>query len=128
MRALLDTHTLIWWLTDDPRLSALAREVIADPANEILVSAASAWEISTKHRMGRLQGCDDLIARYAELVDGEDFVALPIDQRQALRAGSYPFAHRDPFDRMLAAQSELVSLPLLTNDAALRDFPCRTLW
>ncbi|MBW7925440.1 MAG: type II toxin-antitoxin system VapC family toxin [Burkholderiaceae bacterium] len=128
MQALLDTHTLIWWLTDDARLSAVARRLIADPVNEVLVSAASAWEISTKHRIGKLSGFDDLVARYAEILDGQRFVALEIDHHHALRAGSYRVSNRDPFDRMLAAQSELLSVPLLTNDEALRAFPCRTLW
>ncbi len=128
MQILLDTHTLIWWLTDDARMSTLARTLIADPANEILVSAASAWEVSTKHRIGKLRGFEDLVARYAEIVDGEGFLALPIDRRNALRAGSYPSEHRDPFDRMLAAQSELLAIPLLTNDTALHDFPCKVVW
>jgi len=128
LRALLDTHTLIWWLTDDPRLSARAKGLIADSANEILVSAASAWEISTKHRLGRLPGFGGLVARYAEILDGESFVSLQIDPLHALRAGSYRLTHRDPFDRMLAAQSELLPVPLLTNDEALHGFPCRILW
>jgi PIN domain nuclease of toxin-antitoxin system len=128
VRALLDTHTLLWWLTDDSRLSPPVRGLIADAANEILVSTASAWEISTKHRIGKLRGIDDLMSRYGEFIDAESFVPLPIDQRQALRAGSYPSAHRDPFDRMLAAQSELLSVPLLTNDEALKGFPCWVVW
>ncbi|MCD6673322.1 MAG: type II toxin-antitoxin system VapC family toxin [Burkholderiaceae bacterium] len=128
MKVLLDTHTLIWWLSDDARLSLLARDLIADPANEIFVSAASAWEIAAKHRIGKLRGFEDLVTRYVEIVDAESFVSLPMDQHHALRAGSYPSTHKDPFDRMLAAQSELLSTPLLTNDQALRDFPCRVVW
>lgn len=97
---LLDTHAFLWWVTDDPRLSISARLIIANTENTIFVSPASAWEIATKYRLGKL---------------GE-------------AAGSYPATHRDPFDRMLAAQSEIERLPLITRDPAFSVFGIETRW
>lgn len=128
MRALLDTHALLWWLTDDRRLSARARRVIADEGNDILVSAASAWEIATKYRLGRLSGVADVVQRFAELIAADGFTHLPVSYLHALRAGSYAAVHRDPFDRMLVAQGELESAPLVTCDAAIAGFGCATVW
>lgn len=128
MRLLLDTHALLWWQTDDPRLSARARAAIADEANEVFVSAASAWEIATKSRIGKLDGIPQAVARFDELVRADGFRHLPVDHRHAFRAGGYPQEHRDPFDRMLAAQSELESLALVTLDPAFVGFGTRTLW
>ena len=128
MRLLLDTHVLLWWFTDDERLSAEARRAIADEANEIFVSAASAWEIATKQRLGKLDDVPEAAARFAELVAANGFLHLPVTHLHALRAGGYAAVHRDPFDRMLAAQSELESLLLVTRDPVFADFPARTFW
>lgn len=128
MRLLLDTHALLWWWTDDPRLSTAAQAAIADEANEVFVSAASAWEIATKHRLGKLADVPQAAQRFVELVDADGFVALAVDQRHALYAGAYAHDHRDPFDRMLAAQSEMENLTLVTCDAALAAFACERLW
>ena len=127
-RLLLDTHALLWWWTGDGRLSAAAKAAIADEANEILVSAASAWEVATKHRLGKLAEVPGAAPRFAELVAADGFTPLPVDQRHALRAGAWPQEHRDPFDRMLAAQAELEGLTLVTCDSALAGFGCRQLW
>lgn len=128
MRALLDTHVLLWWFTDDARLSAAARATIADEANEIFVSAASAWEIATKVRLGKLESVPEAAVRFVELVDADGFAHLPMTHLHALRAGAYAHPHRDPFDRMLAAQSEIESLVLVTRDPAFASFDTRTLW
>lgn len=128
MRLLLDTHAWLWWLTDDPRLSAPARRAISDARNEVFVSAASAWEISTKERLGKLGGLPAVAERFAELVQADGFAHLAIDHRHALRAGGFDMDHRDPFDRMLAAQGELERLVLVTLDPALALFGVRTLW
>ena len=128
MRLLLDTHALLWWFTDDERLTNTARQAIADEANEVFVSAASAWEIATKQRLGKLDGVPQAAERFAELVAANGFLQLPVSQSHGLRAGGYRLAHRDPFDRMLAAQSELESLILVTRDPVFEEFGSRTLW
>lgn len=128
MRLLLDTHALLWWFTDDDRLSAAAKSAIADEGNEVFVSAASAWEVATKQRLGKLKGVPQVAERFAELVDADGFTHLPITHRHSLRAGSYTHEHRDPFDRVLAAQAELDVLVLVTRDPALSGFPVRALW
>lgn len=128
MRVLLDTHALLWWFTDDDRLSETAREIIANEENGIFVSAASAWEIATKQRIGKLPDVPEATERFSELVDADGFLHLPITYLHSLRAGSYPNEHRDPFDRMLAAQSEIDRLTLITKDPAFGRFGTRTLW
>lgn len=128
MRLLLDTHVFLWWVTDDERLSAAARQAIADPDNEVFVSAASAWEIATKQRLGKLEGVPQVIERYGELVAADGFQHLAVDPRHALRAGGYAVDHRDPFDRVLAAQGEIEGLPLVTRDPAFALFGARTFW
>jgi len=128
MRILLDTHALLWWFTDDPRLSRIARDMIANEANAILVSAASAWEIATKYRLGKLNEAVDAVRRFDELVTADAFEHLPVSHFHSLKAGAYAVEHRDPFDRMLAAQSELESVPLITCDPAFALFGTRTVW
>jgi PIN domain nuclease of toxin-antitoxin system len=128
VRFLLDTHALLWWFTDDPRLSPAVRETIQDASNEFFVSAASAWEIATKQRLGKLPELPDVTSRFAELVAADGFAHLAVSYRHSLRAGGYGAAHRDPFDRMLAAQSELESLLLVTRDPAFVHFGTETFW
>lgn len=128
MQILLDTHTLLWWFTDDDRLSATAREIIGHHSNEVLVSAATAWEIATKQRLGKLNEVPQASDRFAELVAADGFTHLPITHLHSLRAGGYKVSHRDPFDRMLAAQSELERVTLLTKDPAFSLFGVETLW
>lgn len=128
MRVLLDTHALLWWLFDDPKLSVAARGLIADRDNEILVSSASAWEICTKHRIGKLPAAEPLVRDVAAWVQRAGFQALPVSIRHAQRAGAWPQPHRDPFDRMLAAQGVLEDVPLISRDEALAAFGVRLIW
>ena len=128
MRVLLDTHALLWWWTDSPSLSSTAREVIAAPGNEIFVSTASVWEIRTKQRLGKLSLIPDLSVHFGELLQKSRFTVLDIGWRHALVAGGYPADHRDPFDRMLAAQSALEALPLVTRDPVFSAFGNPCLW
>ncbi len=128
MKLLLDTHTLLWWFFNDTRLSARALAAIGNSDNEVLVSAASAWEIATKVKLGKLPEAADAVLRFEPLIAADGFTPLPIAARHALLAGAYPQAHRDPFDRMLAAQSELEGATLVTQDPALAAFPCARLW
>lgn len=128
MKLLLDTHTLLWWWTDDPQLPATARSLIADEGNDVLVSAASAWEIATKHRLGKLLEAGDAIPRFNELVAADGFLHLPVNYLHSLKAGAYAVDHRDPFDRVLAAQSELESASLVTRDPAFAAYGTRVVW
>lgn len=128
MRYLLDTHALLWWLFDDPRLSASARQAIAEPQNEILVSAASAWEIATKHRLGKLPEAGDVPQRLPMYVRQARFTELRISIRHAQVAGALPGPHRDPFDRMLIAQATLLTIPVVTIDPVFRNYGATVLW
>ncbi|TLD43905.1 MAG: hypothetical protein FAZ92_03839 [Accumulibacter sp.] len=128
MKYLLDTHALLWWWTDDPQLSPLARACIQNEANTVLVSAASAWEIATKHRLGKLSLAGEAVARFNELVELDAFQHLPVTYLHALWAGAQAAEHRDPFDRMLAAQSELEGVPLISCDTAFASFRVQTVW
>ncbi len=128
MRLLLDTHALLWWLADDPLLPASARKVIARAGNTVLVSAASAWEIATKFRLGKLPDASDLVADFPAYLARERFEVLPIALEHAVRAGLLPGPHKDPFDRMLIAQSQAENMPLLSNDTALDDYGVRLIW
>ena len=127
-RLLLDTHTLLWCLADDPALSAHARDAVADSSAAVFVSAASAWEIATKTRLGRLREYAAVTAQFHELMGDADYRHLPITYAHGLRAGSYETPHKDPFDRILAAQAEIESLTLVTTDSAFGEFPVATLW
>ena len=125
---LLDSHALLWWWFDPDRLSGAVRELLSDPATPVLVSAASVWELSFKHHQGKLPELNGVIADLPGLLQADGFEALPISLAHGLRAGSYSQPHRDPFDRMLAAQAELDRLVLLSADPQLSNFPCQILW
>ena len=128
MQALLDTHAFLWWLADSSRLSTTAHSVIADDANRLFVSAASAWEITTKHRIGRLPEATDLTLDVAGAIARQGFEALPITVADAELAGRLPGPHRDPFDRMLVAQAIGQHLALVSRDTALDQFAIQRLW
>jgi PIN domain nuclease of toxin-antitoxin system len=115
VRLLLDTHALLWWLSDDPTLSPVARTAIASPEADVAVSAASAWEVSIKRALGKLSAPDDLDAQLAE----HRFSPLAITVGHALLAGSLPRHHDDPFDRMLVAQARIERMALVTRDARI---------
>jgi PIN domain nuclease of toxin-antitoxin system len=125
---LLDSHALVWWWFDPDRLSTAVRELLTNPAMPVLVSAATVWELSLKHHQGKLPELSGAIADLPGLLQADDFEALPISLAHGLRAGAYSQPHRDPFDRMLAAQAELDRLVLLSADPQLSTFPCQILW
>jgi len=127
MNLLLDTHALLWWITDNKRLSAKARSSI-EKADQVLVSSVTAWEIATKQRLGKLPEADQYVANLEKLVKDEGMEFVPVAFAHGLRAGRYISDHRDPFDRMLAAQAELDGLILVTRDALFKQFPVQTLW
>jgi PIN domain nuclease of toxin-antitoxin system len=112
MRLLLDTHVLLWWLANNPRLSAYARTVIADSDNQVFVSAVSSWEIEIKRAIGKLEAPEDLLGAIA----ANDFERLDIKIEHSLRLRELPLHHNDPFDRMLIAQALYEDLTLLSGD------------
>ena len=118
MSYLIDTHVLLWWLFNDARLCAISRNIIKNPDNTIIVSSVSALEIATKYRIGKLPEAEILLQDYEGLIDKIGFTSLFITTAHALRAGSLPIEHRDPFDRLLMAQAELEDLPIITYDSA----------
>jgi PIN domain nuclease of toxin-antitoxin system len=128
MRYLLDTHTLLWAALEDDLLSPRARRIIASAANELVVSAASAWEISTKYRLGRIPFAHDLAEDFIPAVQAAGYQMLPISVEHALRAGRLSGDHRDPFDRVLAAQAIHEDMPLISNDCQLDVFGVRRVW
>ena len=128
MRYLLDTHALLWWLFDDPKLSQQARATIAQPAHEILVSAASAWEISTKHRLGKLPEAGDIVDQFLTYIQKARFTALNVSVDHALLAGRLSGPHRDPFDRMLIAQARILNVPIVTTDPVFGAYGVVVVW
>ena len=128
MRALLDTHALIWWFSDDPSLSQTVRGILADTDNTVVVSAASAWEIAIKYRQGKLRKAADLVSNFSSRIEGEGFQLLPISAEHGIRAGLLPGPHKDPFDRMLIAQSHAENVPIVSNEVVFETYGVRRLW
>lgn len=128
MKLLLDTHVLLWWWTDDKKLSKTARDATLDESNTVLVSAASMWEISTKFRLGKLPIAKTAIEEFHQLIEVDGFEHLPINWQHSMLAEAYTHEHQDPFDRMLAAQSEVENVRLVTCDAAVITFNTQVLW
>jgi PIN domain nuclease of toxin-antitoxin system len=128
VRLLIDTHALLWWLSDDPSLSRAARKVMAETSNVLLVSAASAWEIATKVRLGRLPGAEELAADFQGFMLREGFTTLDITADRAIRAGLLPGPHKDPFDRMLISQAQAEHVPIVTNERSFEAYGVRRVW
>jgi len=128
MRALLDTHTFLWWNLDDSQLSTTAREFIANGTNEVFLSAASAWEIAVKAARGRLFLPASPDQYVADRMRHHRFSALPIELSHALQVYQLPAIHQDPFDRVLIAQSQLEGLPLLTADPEIGRYDVDVIW
>ena len=128
MRLLLDTHAFLWWLDGDRRLPARIRGLISQPANEVLVSAASVWEITTKARLGKLPGATDVAADVPACIQSQGFVPLPITAHHAQRAGALAGLHRDPFDRMLIVQAHAEDVPIASNETVFDDSGVTRLW
>jgi PIN domain nuclease of toxin-antitoxin system len=128
VQALLDTHALLWWLSDDPALTKQARKIIAETRNVVFVSAASAWEIATKVRLGKLPSAADLAGDFTGHLEREGFQILAISAEHAIRAGLLPGRHKDPFDRMLIAQAQAENMPVVSNEAVFDTYGLRRLW
>ncbi len=128
MRALLDTHTFLWWNIADPRLSSRVKELIADEQNDLFFSAASAWEIAIKARRGSLI-IPEIPERYiANRLSLHQIIALPVQISHAVHVFHLPDYHRDPFDRLLIAQSQLENMPILTSDSNIRKYEVEVIW
>ena len=127
MKILLDTHIFLWWLFDDPKLPLGIKKLIAEMENEISVSSASVWEIATKFRLGKLPEAASVAKHTPLWIEKAGFQALSVSPSHAQLAGSWDIAHRDPFDRMLAAQSEVEKMALATVDKALNQFPIQVI-
>jgi PIN domain nuclease of toxin-antitoxin system len=128
MRLLLDTHSFLWFVLNEPQLSSTAQSLIGDPANDILISPATYWEIAIKVRLGKL----DLHAPYHDFMQrgivGNDFEILPIEPRHTSVLTTLPLHHRDPFDRLLVAQAQIEAIPVVSADAALDPYGVQRLW
>ncbi|MBW6513119.1 MAG: type II toxin-antitoxin system VapC family toxin [Desulfuromonadaceae bacterium] len=122
-RILIDTHVLLWWLADDPRLGNEARNLIGAAANSVYVSAVTTWEITIKQGIGKVTAPDDLDT----IVDQEGFEKLPISLYHGQQAGRLPLLHRDPFDRMLVAQAKAEGLTVMTADRQIACYDVHTL-
>jgi PIN domain nuclease of toxin-antitoxin system len=128
LRLLFDTHALIWWLAGDEALSQRARKAIADEANTVAVSAASAMEVATKFRIGKLSGAALLAQDFESIVRAQGFAELPISVTHARIAGEMNIAHSDPFDRFLIAQALAEGMALVSNEALFDSFAVQRVW
>lgn len=128
MRVLLDTHALLWALVEPVKISRKASQIINDTTNDISVSAASAWEIATKVRLGKLPTAERIEREFLGLMEDAGYTLISIDAATALRAGRFTGDHRDPFDRIIAAQAIADDIPVLSKDPKLDDFGIRRIW
>jgi PIN domain nuclease of toxin-antitoxin system len=124
---LLDTHSLLWWLDNDDRLSRRAREAIQNPITQVLVSVGSLWEIGIKQRLGKLKA-SNLVNNFQKELDDAGFVELPISGVHAIRAAILPINHRDPFDRLLIAQAEIEDVPIVSRDSQFDAYGVHRVW
>lgn len=128
MRLLLDTHAFLWWLDGNRRLSDTARRAIEEAANDIVVSAVSAWEITTKHRIGKLPRAGAVARNVAGAIASQGFEELAITVTDAERAGRLPGPHRDPFDRILIAQALVRDVAVVSLDRAFDRYGVNRIW
>ena len=128
MRAILDTHTLLWWILDSPALTPVAAALIADSNNSMVVSATSAWELAIKFRLGKLPEAADLVTNFPNEMEHEEFQLLSISAEHGIRAGLLSGPHKDPFDRMLIAQCQAENIPIISNDLIFERYGVRRLW
>jgi PIN domain nuclease of toxin-antitoxin system len=128
VRLLLDTHAFLWWLAGHPSLSKRARTEIDSSGSDVFVSAASAWEIATKYRLGKLPEADLVALDVTSTIESQQFTPLAVSVRHGQAAGALPGSHLDPFDRMLVAQAMLDDLTLVSNERAFDVYGVKRLW
>jgi len=127
MIALIDTHTLRWWLDDPDRLSTSARGLLSDKSNSLVISAVVPWELAIKTNLGKLEAIS-FLTRWTDMLEVQGFTELPIDSQHAIRAGMLPRHHRDPFDRMLVAQAQATGWPIISADPVFEHYGVRRIW
>jgi len=128
MRVLLDTHTFLWWIIDDPQMSSRVRDIISNSSNELFLSAASCWEIAIKAKIGRIKLPDRPHIFVSEQMALNTIQGLPIQISHALHVFNLPHHHRDPFDRIIIAQAQLEKLPILTSDSLISKYKVKIIW
>lgn len=128
MRLLLDTHTLLWWLIKSPLLPVSAQNLLKHRNHNVLVSAASAWEMATKVRLGKLDIAADVVENFMLHLAHEQFEVIAVRVEHGISAGLLPGPHKDPFDRMLIAQALSENVPIVSNDRALDGYGVKRLW
>ena len=128
MRLLLDTHALLWWVAGDTSLSPVARQAIDEADEGVYVSAASAWEVATKHRLGKLAGAGPLAVDFAREIRQHGFLSLDITVEHGQDAGALTGMHRDPFDRLLIAQALAERMALVSNESAFDAYGVHRVW
>lgn len=128
MRLLLDTHAFLWFITDDPKLSATAKSAVADADNEILVSPASYWEVAIKVSIGKYPLSTPYEAFITRGIDDNDFAILPIDPKHTAALTNLPFHHRDPFDRLIIAQAMVEQISVISGDSVFDAYPITRIW
>jgi PIN domain nuclease of toxin-antitoxin system len=125
---LLDTHTFLWWIDNDTRLSKTAREVIVNPDNEIVISVISTWEIIIKYSLGKIELSESPKDYIEEMLAVNEFTVLPIKLAHTFKIAELPNHHKDPFDRLLIAQSQIEQIPIVTLDKQIIKYPVQTIW
>ena len=128
MRLLLDTHTFLWWVSNDRRLSDRARAFIQDQSAEVFFSTVAAWEIAIKVRLGQIELQGDVTQVIPERIAANGFLILPVEIQHALRVAALPLLHRDPFDRLLIAQAQIEGLTILTRDPLIAQYDVAVVW
>jgi PIN domain nuclease of toxin-antitoxin system len=128
MRALLDTHALIWWVTNNPKLSQTARDLIADTDNTLYISVASSWEIILKFNIGKLPLPEPPTQFIQSCLNINHFESMSIDLPHVLQLNNLPNQHKDPFDRIVIAQAQVENIPIMTVDRLIEQYPVKTIW
>ncbi len=128
MKALIDTHVFLWWITDDRRISLTAEEIIEDGNNDLYFSSASCWEIAIKSNLGRIVLPDKPVSFIASQLSTNSIQALPIHVVHALNIINLPDIHKDPFDRMLISQAQMEKLPIITSDVVIDKYDVEVIW
>lgn len=128
MRAILDTHAFIWWVTNDPRITVNVRRIIADSSNELFLSVASCWEIIIKMQLGKLTLTDNPESFIPEQMLLNSIRGLPIQVSHTLHVYKLPLHHKDPFDRLIISQSQIEKMPVITSDPFFKEYDLKIIW